>query len=284
MKILSVTGLTKLLPGIACAAGKAGEQASNESPANRSAVELSSARRLFLLALVSSMCATAALAVAILLFSDFDETAGRILGTTAAISFVSVLALPAGVLVDRGKAVALAWVSLATSATAFVLALVLLWIDWDDIPDRLWKSLLAATAFAIAGAQACATTIRRRREDARGVRALYVLGLALSVAAATMAAVAAWAEIERTGYYRALGAVVVLGVLATLLQPALRRFGGAGEARSQARDRLRLTLADGATLELEEDGRDFAESVARAIRKAESSGGAVTRVERLGPV
>lgn len=46
------------------------------------------------------MCATAALAVAILLFSDFDETAGRILGTTAAISFVSVLALPASVLVE----------------------------------------------------------------------------------------------------------------------------------------------------------------------------------------
>jgi hypothetical protein len=35
-------------------------------------MELSSARRLFLIAFVASMCATAALAVGILLFSDFD--------------------------------------------------------------------------------------------------------------------------------------------------------------------------------------------------------------------
>jgi hypothetical protein len=247
-------------------------------------VELSSARRLFLLALVASMCATAALAVAILLFSEFDETAARILGTTAAISFSSVLALPASVLVERGKVPALAWASLATSATAFVLALALLWTDWDDVPDALWKLLVTATVFAIAGAQACATTIRRRRDDSRGVEALYVLGLALSVAAAVMASIAAWGEIDTTGYYRALAAVVVLGVLATLLQPALRRFRGAGDARSRAGNQLRLTLDDGATVDVEQEGRDFADAVARAIRKAERGGGSVTRVERLGRV
>jgi hypothetical protein len=96
-------------------------------------VELSSARRLFLIALIASMCATAALAVGILLFSDFDETAGRILGTTAAISFFSILALPASVLVDRGVAPPLAWASLGVSAAGFALGLVLLWIDWDDV-------------------------------------------------------------------------------------------------------------------------------------------------------
>lgn len=90
-------------------------------------MELSSARRLFLLALVVSMCATAALAVAILLFGDFDETAARILGTTAAISAASLLALPASVLLDRARALPLAWASLGVSATAFVLALVLRW-------------------------------------------------------------------------------------------------------------------------------------------------------------
>ena len=58
-------------------------------------MERSSARRFFGIALVASMCATAALAVGILLFSDFDETAARILGTTAAISFFSLLALRA---------------------------------------------------------------------------------------------------------------------------------------------------------------------------------------------
>jgi hypothetical protein len=246
-------------------------------------VELSSVRRLFLLALVVSMCATAALAVAILLFSDFDETAARILGTTAAISAASLLALPASVLLDRGRALPLASASLGVSATAFVLALVLLWIDWDDVGAPLWKSLLTATVFAIAGAQACATTIRRRRDDRRGVVVLYVLGLVLGVSAAAMAAVAAWAEVDTTGYYRALGAVAVLGVLVTLLQPALRRFGGARDAGPQASSRVRVTLAGGTTIDVEQAGRDFAEAVARAIREAERDGASVTRVERLGP-
>jgi hypothetical protein len=247
-------------------------------------VELSSARRLFLIALVTSMCATAALAVAILLFSEFDETAARILGTTAAISFFSILALPASVLVDRGKALALAWASLAVSAVALLLGLVLLWIDWDEIPDALWKWLLIVTVFAIAGTQACATTIRRRSDDPRAVRALYALGLALALAAATMAAVAVWAEVDTTGYYRALGAAVVLGLLATLLQPALRRFGGAAAPTRDGRARVRLTMADGATVDVEEAGRDFAEAAARAIRKAERDGGSVARIERLGRV
>jgi hypothetical protein len=144
--------------------------------------------------------------------------------------------------------------------------------------------VLSLTVFAIAGAQASATTIRRREGDSDGVRVLYGLGLLLAVAAAAMTAIAVWAEIDTTGYYRALGAVAVLGVLATLLQPALRRFGGGAEARPSARTRVRLTLADGATVEVEEGGRDFAEAAARAIRKAETGGGSVARIERLGPV
>ena len=230
------------------------------------------------------MCATAALAVAILLFSEFDETAARILGTTAAISFFSILALPASGLIDRSVAQALAWASLGVSAVGLALALVLLWIDWDDVPEELWKSLLSVTVFAVAGAQACATTLRRRAGDSGAVRALHALGLALAVVAAAMSAVAAWAEIERTGYYRALGAVVVLGVLVTLLQPALRRFGGIGDARPPTPARVRVTLADGSTMDLEQSGRDFADAAARAIRQAEQDGASVTRVERLGPV
>jgi len=63
--------------------------------------------------------------------------------------------------------------------------------------------------------------------------------------------------------------VVVLGVLAALLQPApapLRRDG-------------RCT-----TVDVGQDGRDFADAVARAMREAERDGASVTRVERLGPV
>jgi hypothetical protein len=160
-------------------------------------VELSSVRRLFLIALVASMCATAALAVGILLFSEFDSTSGRILGTAGALAFFSLLARPAGVLVDRGLAAPLGWVALGLAALGLALVLVLLWIDWDDDPETLAKSALTVTVFAAAAAQAAATTARLREADPRSVRWLYTAGLAVCAALATMASAAAWGRSTR---------------------------------------------------------------------------------------
>jgi MFS family permease len=247
-------------------------------------VELSSVRRLFLIALVGSMCATAALAVGILLFSEFDQTSGRVLGTTGALAFFSLLALPAGVLLDRGLATPLGWSALGLAALGLALVLVLLWIDWDDDRQTLLKTALTVTVFGAAAAQASATTARLRETDPRSVRWLYTAGLAVSAALATMASAAAWAEIDETGFYRVLGALAVIAVLVTLLQPILRKTA-APRSPQTGGFRLRLTLEDGHEIEREEGGGDFAEAVARAIRKAEREGNRVLRIERpgLGP-
>jgi hypothetical protein len=246
-------------------------------------VDLTSARRVFLLGLVGSMCATAALAIGILLFSEFDETAGRILGSTAALSFFSLLALPAGVLLDRGRFRAPAWASLVVSALGLVLVLLLLWVDWEDDPEELGKSAMTVTALAVAGTQATATTARRREDDSRAVSALYALGAVLAFVLAAMVAVAVWAEIESAGFFRAVGALAVLVVLATLLQPVLRRIAGtAPEPGAGATHRIRVTLADGRSVDREAAGRDFAEAVARAVRVAEKEGAEVAKIERLG--
>jgi hypothetical protein len=245
-------------------------------------VELTSVRRLFLFALVTSMCATAALAVGILLFSEFDETSGRVLGTTGALAFFSLLALPAGVLLDRGLAAPLGWISLGLSAVGLVLVLVLLWVDWDDAPEGLLKSTLTVAVFAAAAAQACATTSRLREEDARSVRWMYTAGLAASAALATMASAAAWAEIDEGGFYRVLAALAVVGVLVTLLQPILRKTTAPRLPRTGG-FRLRLTLDDGREIERENGGGDFADAVARAVRRAERKGSRVRKIERLEP-
>ena len=239
-------------------------------------------RRLFLIALVASMCATAALAVGILLFSEFDDTSVRILGTTGALAFFSVLALPAGVLLDLGLAVPLGRVTLGLSALGLVLVLVLLWIDWDDSPEALLKSTLTVSVFAAAAAQGCATTSRLREEDPRTVRWTYVAGLAASAALATMASAAAWAEIDEAGFYRVLGALAVVVVLATLLQPILRRTT-APRTPQTGGFRLRLTLDDGREIEREDGGDDFADAVAKAVRRAEREGSRVSKIERLEP-
>jgi hypothetical protein len=245
-------------------------------------VNLTSVRRLFLIALVASMCATAALAVAILLFSEFDDTSVRILGTTGALAFFSLLALPAGVLLDRGQAAPLGWLALGLSAIGLVLVLVLLWIDWDDSPEALLKSTVTASVFAAAAAQACATTARLREEDPRSVRWLYATGLAAGAALATLASAAAWAEIDDAGFYRVLGALAVVVVLVTLLQPILRKTT-APRTPQTGGFRLRLTMDDGRELEREDGGGDFADAVAKAVRRAEREGSRVRTIERLEP-
>jgi MFS family permease len=182
-------------------------------------------RRLFLRALVASLSATAALAIGTLLFAEFDDTAGRILATTALISAASLFSLPAGVLLDQGRATLLAWAVLALAAAAFVLSMVLVWGDVEDV----WKAVVTLAVFAAASSQTAASTARRRGDDPPGVVRLYLASIVLGYGLATLLTVAALEEVENADYYRFVGAVAVAAVLAALLQPILRRMGGAAE-------------------------------------------------------
>jgi hypothetical protein len=67
-------------------------------------VEISVGKRLFALALVVSLSASGLIAIGILVFGEFDDTSARILATTALTGLFSLLSLPAGVLIDRGRA------------------------------------------------------------------------------------------------------------------------------------------------------------------------------------
>ena len=211
---------------------------------------MNAGRRLFLWALIVSLCLTAALAIGTLLFADFDDRATRILLTTTFLSVASLLALPAGVLLDQGRARQLGWATIALSAAGFVAAMVAVWTAEDD--DRAWKVALTIGLAAVVGAQASASTVRRRPTDGGWLRGLYVGGIALSLLLAALIAFAVWEEVEdNAGFYRFLGATAVAAVLATLLQPLARRL-----ERPPARAR-RLVL------ELDREPSD--EAVAAAI-------------------
>jgi len=211
---------------------------------------MNAGRRLFLWALIVSLCLTAALAIGTLLFADFDDRATRILLTTTFLSVASLLALPAGVLLDQGRARLLGWATIALSAAGFVAAMVAVWAAEDD--DRAWKVALTIGLAAVVGAQASASTVRRRPTDGGWLRGLYVGGIALSLLLAALIAFAVWEEVEdNAGFYRFLGATAVAAVLATLLQPLARRL-----ERPPARAR-RLVL------ELDREPSD--EAVAAAI-------------------
>jgi hypothetical protein len=178
-------------------------------------------RRLFLLSLVVSLCLTAALAIGTLLFGDFDENGGNLVATTAFLSLASLLALPAGVLLDHGRAPLLAWAVIGSAAGGFVLAELALW-NADD--EGTWKLALIFGLAALAGAQAAATTWPLGPADGLAVVWLYWIGIALTTGLAAMISIAVWAESGDEGGVRLMAATAIAALLATLLQPIVRRL------------------------------------------------------------
>ena len=233
-------------------------------------------RRLFLRALIFSLSATALLAVAFLLFAEFDDTTLKILATTALLSGFSLLGLPGGALLDQGRAVWLGWLTLVLAGGGLALALALLWTETGDD----WsKVLVTLTAFTAAAAQASGSTARLRDGDPRLVRLLYVSSSAGGVLLAAMVSFAAWQEVEdNETFYRVLGAVAVAEVLAVLLQPILRRTGR--EEQAGRSFEFTITLDDGTEARRQDEAADFASAVASAIRELERGGRKVLRIER----
>jgi hypothetical protein len=195
-----------------------------------------SGRRLFLWALVASLSVTAVIAIATLLFAEFDDTAGRILATTALLSLACLLSLSAGVLLDQRRAVPLAWGTIAASGAGFVIAMAAIWGDpGNETLSRItWTLWLGAGA----GAQAATVTALLRPGASRRLRVLRALSILLASSLAALIAVAIWTEPDSDAFARAMGALAIGAVLTSLLQPILQRI----EQPAPTRARLVLDL------------------------------------------
>lgn len=231
-------------------------------------------KRLFALVLLFALCASALLAIGILLLGEFDETQARILVTTALLGFFSLLALPGGVLLDQGRFAALAWTTIGLAAFTFVVAMNLTWGDVES--ENLWKVAGSATAVTGAVSQAATVTSRLRKADTPGVGVLYLLSLGSVSLLALLILIAIWEEVEGEGFYRFLGAVAVLNLLLVLLQPVARRLSGAPSAprpESPGEDTYQLAF----TLR----GIPAQRAVQEARLALERGGAKVEKVERL---
>lgn len=225
-------------------------------------------RKPLLLAVAGALCLTAAIAVVVLLSGHFDSTSWRILGTTSAISFFGLLAVPAGALLERGHAVQLARASAALTGASFVLTVAAIWSDWSAGLGKTWGVLLT---LAVAAAQAAAVEGRRRDTDTQAIRRLVGGSMVTAVVLAVLGVLAILTEIDDAGFYRVLGAVAIVDVLLIALVAVLRR--GAGPIAQTHRVRV-----DGRLVEV--PGRDWAAAVATAVRQAERDGSTVRRIER----
>jgi hypothetical protein len=221
-------------------------------------MDVSTAKRLFFLGLIGSLVTTAAIAIGVLLFGDFNDTTSRILLTTALLALASLLALPAGVLLDQGRYGWFAWATILLVLGGFVVAMMLVWRDWENQGgEPLWKALAVWATFAGAASQAAATTSRRRAGDTSAVRTLYLVAIGLSLAVAAMVSSAVAKEIDDETFYRALGALVVADLLFVILQSVARRYASVPAAAGDV-ETIRVSgpavAIDDAVRELERRG------------------------------
>jgi hypothetical protein len=227
------------------------------------------ARRLLVRAIVAGLCITAGIGIVIVLSGSIDDTSGRILITTTAVSFFGLLAVPAGMLLERNR---LSWLgrgSAALTGATFLLTLVVTWVH--DVPQSLWRTWGVLGTLTLAAAQAAVVEARRRDTDSDGIRLLASLSMVSDAALAALGVGGILGSIDDGGYYRLIGAIAIVDVLLISVVAVLRRWSGPVGRTHRVRVDGRL---------VEAPGRDFAAAVANAIRDAEQTGTPVRRVER----
>ncbi len=231
-------------------------------------------RRAVLLAVAALLTASSLLAVAILLIGRFGTVEGRILGTTALLGGFGILALPAAMLLDQGRAHRLAGALLVLCGVSAALLIVLIWRD--EPSEAFGKSAATAAAIAIGLAQAAALLARRSDVEPRVVRILFAVSTILAALATAVFSSLVWSDSGDGVWARILGALVVLDLLTAALQPLLARARAAG-----VQVRMRVTVDSGASEEVSAQGRDVAAAVAVGIRRLEAHGRHVVAVELI---
>jgi hypothetical protein len=234
-------------------------------------------RRPLLAVVALALCAAALLAIVALVSGHFGSLEARVVLTTTALGVYGLLALPAGLLRERGHLRALAAADAGLSAGAFVVALYALWTRFDEGPGpATWKTLLVLSLLAVATAQTAAVEVRRRPDDPRIIRTLALVAAVAAYADAVLGSIAGVIEISSGAFYRFLGAVAVVDGLMLVLVPLVRRAARAAVATF----RVAVRTEGGPERERDIRARDFASAAAIAIRAAEAEGHRVTAVTR----
>lgn len=229
-------------------------------------------KRTLLLGVAGLLSAAALFAIVILLVGHFGETEARILGTTGALAAFGVVALPATILLEQGRAQRLAAALVAFGAVTAALYIVTIW--WADVPEAVGRATVNATFLTFATAQVAAVAARRRDGDPRSVRRLFAASVALAAVVLGMVTVLVWAHTESSGFGRVLGAVVILDLLTVALQPILARARPVTPVH-----RLVVTLADGRIVPLDVEAPDLGTAAAKAVRSLQREGHGVALIQ-----
>ncbi len=163
-------------------------------------------RKLFLRGLVTSLTSCALIAVGVLLFGEFNETTGRILGTLLALAVHSGIAMFCADTLERQRWPMLSRIGLAAFAANFVVLIIAIW--WPGGPD-----VEALRAMATTGVLAAAYVVAIPCADLyeRGLRRFWSLpGLVTCTLGCAMAVTCIWGEDADAIWFGKLTAVVCI--------------------------------------------------------------------------
>lgn len=207
-------------------------------------MNLRTARRSAIIAIVVSLSLTALIGIITLLSGDFGETQGKVLLTTLLLAGFSITVLCHLAVVGRALQV-VGFVGVGVSAVALVAGLLLIWRDWGNYDDvePLLKTFGVFGVLAVSFAHANLLLLLGQRRN-QTVRLLLYITVAIIGAVALLLClpIATGGEIPGDNgdwYWRLLGVVAILDVLGSIVLPVTGRF-----LRDDRRVRLELELSE----------------------------------------
>jgi len=182
-----------------------------------------SIKRTFLYTVIATLVLAALMGIYVLLAGRFGETEGKILLTTVAISFFSMMSLAGAAAHEKGPA---HWPwsvpGIALGVAGLVLYVLTIWADW-------WRYELAAKWLVILGiasfsfAHVCVLSLVSVDER---VRSLFYAAVASIVALAAFISGLILSEPRHAEWpFRVAGVLAILDVCLTLCVPIVSRLG-----------------------------------------------------------
>lgn len=187
------------------------------------------ARRIGLGLFFGSVCFNAALGIYALVAGEFGETEGKILGTSLSLTGALVLALVCAPAWERRLLGPVPPISALVGATGFALVAVSMWAGGES--DTLGKTI--GTLLAVGGAGALASLLVLATLPPRHA-IVFRLALGLEAVASAMFVTGIWLELEREGYWRAFGVVMIVLAALVVSIPVLHRIDHAALALARS--------------------------------------------------
>lgn len=197
----------------------AGEKANAAAKPNKPKTDT---RKAFLWMLIASLSISALIAIIIFLGGDTGGTQGRVLMTTLAVGFYSLLGLCCTSLYDRGRYIPVVALGLLAAIAGFVYSVVLIWSD--TIVGTNWRVLFTLLVISVAFAHASLLLLIDLTKNLAQLARALTLGFITVVAGLLIFKIFGGDDGGTDVLWRAIGVFAVLDALGTIVTPLLRKI------------------------------------------------------------